>query len=314
MTRLPEAVILIGAGGFIGRNIVEALKGRVGSLIGVGRRGARIPGCDQVVTLSELDQLPHLPEETLLINVAAYRYDAVTFSAEQSQILRENAAIAVTAYAFCVARNIKEVRQASTVAVYPAGTNPQDDAVPVDLNAPPYPGEAAYAWSRRFLEVAADLHRDLYGIHTVTFRLSNPYGPFDTLNPAAAHVATAFVIRALSDTPHFEILGNPEAERDFVFSGDVAAVFVESCRRRGLHATYNLAQGETVSIRRLAEIVLAAAGSDRSIVVSGAAPPDVNIRRPTAARLRAAFPNIAFRSLAQGMAETIPWYRHALCR
>lgn len=314
MKRLPEAVILVGAGGFIGRNIVEALKGRVSSLIGVGRCGTPVPGCDLVVPLTELNSLPELPEDTVVINVAAYRYNAATFRGEQSLILRENATITTAVYAFCVARNIKEVRQASTVAVYPAGTDPQDDAVPVDLNVPPNLGEAGYAWSRRFLEITADLHHDLYGVCTVTFRLSNPYGPFDTLDPDSAHVATAFIIRALSEASNFEILGNPGAERDFIYSGDAAAVFVESCRRRGVHATYNLALGKTTSIRELAEVVLAATGSGKVIKVSDTAPSDLNIRRPTAARLRAAFPNIAFRTLSDGMAEAVTWYRHAVDR
>lgn len=312
MSALAEAVILLGSGGFIGRNLVEALRGRAGTLIGVTGRGLPTPGCDRTVTLDGLDDLPALPADTVLINVAAYRYDAARFREEQSVILERNLAIAGAAYAFCVRRGITEVRQAGSSAVYPAGSDIQDDAVPVDLNRPPNAGEAGYAWSRRFAEVMAGVHRDLYGIHTQTFRLSNPFGPFDSTDEKTSHVAAALIIRALTEEGPLRLLGNPDAERDFVFSGDVAAVFAASCRRRGLHDTWNLAQGRTVSIRRFAETVLAAAGLERPIAVADTLPAGVNLRRPTGERLAAAFPEVALRPLADGLAESIPWYRRAL--
>lgn len=37
MTALPEAIVLFGASGFVGRNLVDALAGRVGMLVGVSR-------------------------------------------------------------------------------------------------------------------------------------------------------------------------------------------------------------------------------------------------------------------------------------
>ena len=312
MTGLPEAVILVGATGFIGRNVAAALAGQVGMLVGVNRSGALVPGCDPVVALERIDELPSLPAETIVINVAAHRYDAARFRHDQSLIFAENTAIVGRVYRFCAERGVKEVRQASSLAVYPAGTDPLDDEVRVDLNRPPYAGEAAYGWSRRLLEVAADIHRDLYGITTQTFRLTNPYGPFDTLDPCAAHVTTAFVLRALSDSAIFEIAGNPDAERDFVFSGDVAAIFAESCRQRGRHAVYNLAQGETVTIRAMADAILEVAGTRKPVIVTGMAPAGVNVRRATSARLKADFPGIRFHDLSQGIHKTVPWYRQAL--
>jgi nucleoside-diphosphate-sugar epimerase len=312
MTGLPEAIILVGASGFIGRNVAAALTGRVGTLVGVNRSGAPVPGCDPVVPLERINELPSLPAETIVINVAAHRYNAACFRHDQSLIFAENTSIVGLVYWFCAERGVKEVRQASSLAVYPAGTDLLDDEVLIDLNRPPHAGEAAYGWSRRLLEVAADLHRDLYGISTQTFRLTNPYGPFDTLDPSAAHVTTAFVIRALSDSPTFEIAGNPDAERDFIFSGDVAAIFVESCRRHGRHTIYNLAGGETVAIRAVADAILEAAGTRKPIVVTGMAPAGVTVRRATSARLKADFPDVRFHDLSQGMRKTVAWYRQAL--
>lgn len=311
-----QAVILVGASGFIGRNIVEALRDKVDLLIGVTGRSQDVPGCRQSVTLADIDQLPALPAETLVINVAAMRYDARRFRAEQADIMAANMAIVNHVYGFCVRRGIKEVRYGSSSAVYPASAAVLDDDVPVDLNAWPHDGEAAYAWSRRWGEMAGELHRRSHGINTLSFRLTNPFGPFDTLDRAAAHVASAFVLKALEPGRTFEVLGNPDAERDFVFGGDVAAVFAGTLDERGRNEVANIANGHTISIRQFAEAVLRAAGSDKEIVLAGSAGgAGVLIRRATGQRLYRLFPQLpALGSLDAGLSKTVEWYRHALAQ
>jgi nucleoside-diphosphate-sugar epimerase len=306
-----RAVVLFGASGFIGRNIVEALAGRVDTLIGVTGRGTSVPRCDAVVRMDDLAAIPALPAETVVINAAAYRYDARSFQAEQSTILTRNVAIANTVYDFCVMRKISEVRLASSVAVYPA-TATLDDETPIDLNGWPHAGEAAYAWSKRWAEIRAEVHHRQFGVHTITFRLSNPYGPFDSTDVGAAHVAPAFVIKALMPGNTFEILGNPDAERDFVFAGDVARTFVASLERRGVSETYNLGYGRTATIRQLAEAALRAAGSTKRIIVASNVASGVNVRRVTATRLRRDFALEPFADLDQGMSATVAWYAKAL--
>jgi nucleoside-diphosphate-sugar epimerase len=307
-----EAVVIFGASGFIGRNIVDALAGRVDALIGVTHRTATVAGCTAVTTIERLDDVPPLPPETVVINAAAVRYDAGTFRAQQSEILDHNVKIANAVYAFCVARKISEVRLASSVAVYPAGWPVLTDEKPVDLNDWPHAGEAAYAWSKRWAEICAEVHRRQYGINTLIFRLSNPYGPYDSTDPSVAHVAPAFVMRALAPGDTFEILGNADAERDFVFAGDVAAAFAASLGRRGQSDAFNLGYGATATIRELAEAALRAAGREKRIVVSENANPGVNVRRVTATRLREAFALPLFADLQRGLSLTTAWYRQVL--
>ena len=312
MSAAPDAVVIFGASGFIGRNIIDALAGRAGTVIGITNRTAAVPGCTTVTSIDRLDDIPPLPPETIVINAAAVRYDAGTFHTQQSEILDRNVRIANAVYGFCVARRISEVRVASSVAVYPASWPLLTDEKPVDLNDWPHAGEAAYAWSKRWAEICADVHRRQFGINTLIFRLSNPYGPHDSTDPAAAHVAPAFVMRALAPGVTFEILGNPDAERDFVFAGDVAAAFVASLAQRGSSDTFNLAYGSTVTVRSLAEAALRAAGREKKIVVSAASNPGVSVRRVMATRVREAFALPSFADLNRGLALTTAWYRKAL--
>ena len=313
---LPDVVVLFGASGFIGRNIVQALAGRVELLVGVNSSGRPVPGCSLTVPANAMDAIPPLPSHSAIVHVAAFRYFASRFAHQQADIVAANLSLTDVVYRFALQRGISEVRIASSSAVYPAVSPVLDDTMPIDLNLWPHEGEAAYAWSKRWGEIVAELWRRRAGVNTISFRLTNPYGAFDTLDESEAHVATAFVIRALRDTPDFELRGDPTAERDFVFGGDVAAAFVASLGLQGVTEAVNCAAGQTTRIDELARIAMRAAGRERPLRTNpppAGANPGVRVRRATAARVRALLPDLpAFRSLEDGMRETVAWYRDAL--
>ncbi len=126
---LPEAVLVVGATGFVGRNLVAHLAGRVPRLIAVSPSGRAVPGATEAARFDALEALS-VPADAIVVNVAAQRYDADKFETAQSDLLTGNAEIANRLYRFCLTKGIREVRAASSVAVYPAACDPLDDARP----------------------------------------------------------------------------------------------------------------------------------------------------------------------------------------
>lgn len=311
MTGLPACVIVFGASGFIGRNLVEALSGRIERLIAVTHRGTDVPVCSQTLPLAALDDLASLPVDTVAVHLAAARYDAGRFALAQSEIYAQNTALNARVFDFCSARSITEMRLMSSAAVYGAACRLLDDRLPLDLNVPPHVGEAFYAWSKRQAEIAAALYGAHHGINTVTFRLANPFGPYDSLDPVRAHVAPAFVMKALSDAPTFDIRGDARVERDFIYAGDVVRALIETLEWRGRSDVFNLGTGESVSLRALAEAVMRVAGREKPIAAGAPGAIGPAARPMSAEKIKAAL-DFRFTALEDGLKPTIDWYRDAL--
>ena len=306
-----NTVVLFGASGFIGRNLVDALAARDLKVIAVSKSGAAVPGASCCLAMAEVGSLEVDAKATAVFSVAAMRYAPATFVEDQGRILNANVQIMQQVFDFCLSKGITEVRQASSAAVYPAGLALMDDTAPPDLNAMPNPGEIFYGWSKRWAEITARLYAERFGISTLSFRLSNPYGPYDSLTLDSAHVAAAFVLRALAPGNTFELRGET-VERDFVFASDVAETFVRSLESRGVTEAYNLASGTSISLRTLAETTLRAAGSGKQIVVAGEPSTGPNARRMNADKVRLALGLEPPLSLDEGLKRTVAWYRTAL--
>lgn len=309
---LPETVMIIGASGFIGRNLVEHLKGKVPRLLAVSNSGVSVSGIPGLA-FARMDEA-HVGPKTVVVNLAAYRYDAAKFAEAQAEILLRNVEILGRVYDFCVRKGINELRLASSIGVYPADETSFDDAVPVDLNREPHPSELMYGWSKRIGEIYSRVFERNYPLSTVTFRLTNPFGPHDSLDPVKAHVVPAFIIRALTTSGPFVVRGNPEATRDFVFVGDVCEIIGRSLAWRRRSGVYNLGSGENVTIRQLAGTVLDIVGADREIIAVGDPVSAVFTRRCRNERLRSDFGIDRFVTLRNGLVPTIEWYRDAICQ
>lgn len=305
---MSEQAIVVGASGFIGRNVTDALVAKGVEVIAVTSRGGDVPGAKRTLPLIALAEAQSVSKDAVLFHLAARRYDARTFAAEQSAILADNVAITDAVYGACVKLGITEVRQASSCAVHPARETLMRDDRPLDLNAAPHAGESFYAWSKRWGEIAATLHADRFGISTLSFRLTNPFGPYDSTDPGAAHVAAAFVMRALEPGEVFALRG-AHVERDFLYAGDVADVFVKSLTLRGQTDALNLGRGENTTLAELAETVVVVAGGTKRIEREEGATTGPAQRSADASRVKAMFGIEQWTSLRDGLAKTVEWYR-----
>jgi UDP-glucose 4-epimerase len=101
----------------------------------------------------------------------------------------------------------------------------------------------------------------VYGIHTSVLRLTNTYGP-RMLVKNDRQTAIGWLIRQVMDGEEITIFGDGLQLRDFTYVDDVVEAFLTAGINDAANGqVFNVGAIEPISLRELAELLIAVAGS-----------------------------------------------------
>jgi len=173
---------------------------------------------------------------------------------------------------------------------------------PVDVN-----GITKYATEQLHL-----LYHEVYGLHATAVRLTNVYGARQRLRDNYQGFLPIFVRRAL-DNESISVFGDGSQQRDCLHVDDVVECLVLAAVTPEAHGEiFNVGNDEHLSLREIAEAVVAAAGSGRVESVPWPADRDaIDIGSyfgdsSKAKRVMGWEPAISF---AEGIARTLEFFR-----
>jgi len=203
--------------------------------------------------------------------------------------------------------------QASTSEVYGDPlVHPQREDYWGNVN--PVGPRAVYDEAKRYGEALVSAWRRSRGLSVRIVRIFNTYGPRMRLNDG--RVVPAFVTQALAGED-FTVFGDGSQTRSFCFVSDL----VDGLLRLALSDVQdpvNIGNPDEMTILQFAEEVRAAAGGGGKILFQPLPADDPKQRRPDITRARALLGWEPRVGLAQGLAETIAWFRtqdsHGLAR
>jgi len=132
--------------------------------------------------------------------------------------------------------------------------------LPVD-EAHPLQPLSMYAVHKLTVEHYLEIYRRQAGIHYCSFRLSNPYGPFQPRQTSTYGIINLFIRQAV-EGQSIRIYGDGRQRRDYIHVDDVIGVFLlsaidENCRDR----VFNLGGREAISLRDAAALIAQLAGA-----------------------------------------------------
>lgn len=278
----PSRVVVLGAGGFVGSHLVRHLLETGIDVTPVTSRDV------DLTTLSAVEALGALwhPVDTVVF-VAALTPD----KGRDIPTLMKNLQMAQHVCAALVSAPCAHVVYVSSDAVY-------DDAESLvretSCTAPgSFHGTMHLVRERMLTETLRD------SSPLVIVRPSLLYGPFDTHN---GYGPNRFV-RTASTDGRIALFGDGEEKRDHVFIGDVGALIELVIRRRSI-GTLNIATGEAVSFRAIAELIAELMPAAVRIEPSPRKNP-VTHRHFDISTCVAAFPAFRYTTLRAGLADTV---------
>lgn len=166
-----------------------------------------------------------------------------------------------------------------------------------------------YASSKLGLEAHLCAYSEGFGLPVLPFRFFNVFGPLQPPGHAYAAVVPAFVDAALSGRP-LTIYGDGLQTRDFVSVGSVVDLLTQAILRRVTSSTpVNLAFGSRRTLLDLVAELEGVLGRDLEVRHEATRPGDVRHSQADDSRLRELFPDSKPVPFAQGLAETVDWFR-----
>lgn len=138
------------------------------------------------------------------------------------------------------------------------------DAVrmPVDEETVPRP-ISPYAIGKLSIESYLRYFERTHGLESISFRISNPYGPGQRASRKQGFIP--IMLRAIAHEEPVTILGDGSMVRDYIFVDDVAAMVASTVGRTAAHSVYNIGSGVGTSLDELVAIARRVTGRDFEI-------------------------------------------------
>jgi UDP-glucose 4-epimerase len=277
--RFPRRTVVIGAGGFVGRAIIERLQAEGAAVFGISRQQVDLEADGAAARLAAM----LLPGDAV-VAVAARA------PCKDMSMLIDNILMTKTMLDALAGAEPSHVVNISSDAVYP------DEPLPLSEVTPAAPST---------FHGAMHLAREIAFTETVKAPLAilRPSLLYGAADPHNGYGPNRF--RRLANAgENIVLFGEGEERRDHVSIDDVAELAVNVLKRRS-RGILNIATGQVHSFRDIAERAVTL--SRRVVTISGSprqgAMPHKGYRPFATDAVRDAFPDFRFTALADGMAK-----------
>lgn len=297
----PTRVTVTGAGGMIGRRVVEALQQRGYNVTGLRRSDANLTNRD--ATNNAFDQAR--PE--LVIHLAARVAGLGGNLAAPGRMFYDNILINTNVIEAARLAGARKVVAVGSTAVY-------SDIVPLPMReddiwlGPPHGSEAPYGNAKRAMLAQLEAYKLEYGLDYAYATLTNSFGPDDTFDEEHGHVMPSLISkfhRAIQNNEDVTIWGSGTPQRDFIYSKDAAAALVIIMESGA--GTINVASGKETSVRNLVNLMAEIAGFRGQLLWDSTKPDGQALRKYDISRLSALGFTPRY-DLRAAIAETFDWY------
>ncbi|MFN7932047.1 MAG: NAD-dependent epimerase/dehydratase family protein [Bryobacteraceae bacterium] len=301
-----KKIVVTGARGFLGRHVVPVLEARYGAEHVVALSRSDYDLMDPAAVRRMFDEV----KPDAVVHLAAYVGGIGANREFPASFYYRNTILTALMFEAAAERGVEKL-------LYPMGgcSYPAKAVSPIGENQLwqgfPQKESAAYSTAKMMGLVASDAYRQERGLHSVVVIPGNMYGEFDNFREKESHVVPALVRRyyeaKLAGKESVMAWGTGRATRDFVYAGDVAALFPYFLEEYDSTEPVNLSSGSTTSIRELTETIRELTGFAGEIAWD-ASKPDGQLEKIFDVTRMKGLGLSCPTSLRDGLKKTIDWF------
>ncbi|MDD9911793.1 MAG: NAD(P)-dependent oxidoreductase [Alphaproteobacteria bacterium] len=263
-------VLVCGATGFIGRNMVEQLSQRDDLEIHAVRFNRPEYSCANV-TWHQADLRDPATAKNIVSGMDVIIQAAATTSGAKDIVQRpfihvtDNAVMNSYLLREAYEQNVKQFIFFSCTVMYQSSEVALKET-DFDENQPLHPRYFGVGNTKIYIEKMLEFYAGLGDMKCTAIRHSNIYGPHDKFDLERSHVFGATVTKTMTADDHISVWGTGEEERDLLHVDDLVK-FVEASMEKQPenYRLYNCGLGKATSIKDLVNKIVAASGKNLKI-------------------------------------------------
>ncbi|OGT32434.1 MAG: hypothetical protein A3C44_03275 [Gammaproteobacteria bacterium RIFCSPHIGHO2_02_FULL_39_13] len=258
-----KKVAVTGGAGFIGSHLVEQLLELKAHPVVITRRQqpAFLSTILEKVELKRVDLFDYAATLTafkgmdIVISLAATVAGLAYNKKHPATIYHQNTQLFLNTIEAVKNADVSHFSTCSSACVYPRFcTLPTPEAE--GTKDEPEPTNSGYGWAKRMQEYLSIKYAEEFGMKVAIPRPYNGYGPRDNFDTETSHVIPALIKKAFeTQSDHFEVWGNGEHSRSFLYVDDFARGILEVTARYARSDPINIGADEEITIKELAHIV-----------------------------------------------------------
>ncbi len=301
-----QRIFVTGAGGFLGRAVIEALGRRaVGDIVA--------PSSQEVDLLDETAAFEAIASAApdVVIHLAARVGGIGANQARPAELYLQNLMLGTNVIEAARAAGVAKTVVVGTICSYPKDTpvpfreSSLWQGFPEETNAP-------YGIAKLAQLVHLRANRAQYGQRSAYVMPTNIYGPGDKFHPDVSHVIPALIRKCVlagkAGADHVIVWGSGRASREFLYVDDAAEGIVTAAEHYDGEEPVNLGADQELAISELVGIIAELTGFHGEIRWDTSRPDGQPRRGVDSSRARELFGFEARTDLREGLARTVEWY------
>lgn len=312
---MKKKILILGASGFIGRNLAEYFAGKAGYEV-YGTFCKSTPPQNDSIRMFQADLTRKDDVDRVLADMDVVVQAAAITSGSRDALttpyihITDNAVMNSLIFRSAFEKSIPHVIFLSCSVMYHSSDVPLKET-DFDANREMFPSYFGGGWNKVYFEKMCEFYSRQGRNRYTVIRHSNIYGPYDKYDLEKSHVFGATVTKVMTATDSkIVIWGSGEEERDLLYVGDMMN-FVEAAitLQRSSFSLYNAGYGSAIPVRKLAEKIIELSGRNLTI--------EHDLNKPTIKTSLSLDSGKALRELGwkplvfldEGIRLTLDWYR-----
>lgn len=264
-----QRILVCGATGFIGRNVVEKLSHRPDiDLVAIEHESPRFD-CPNVTWVqadltNEMDVARVLTDIDVVIQAAATTSGAGDIVNRPYIHTADNAVMNSHLFRAAYDNNVRHVIFFSCTVMYPSSDKALREEDFTGEISPQYFG---VGWTKVYLEKMAEFYAGLGRTKYTVLRHSNIFGPHDKYDLERSHMFGATVTKTMTaQDGRIVVWGEGEEARDLLYVDDLVDCVEKAIERQEeSFGLYNIGYGEAFAVKDVVTKIIAASGRNLTI-------------------------------------------------